>query len=123
MSECPKCGSEVGNAGYCGCGWKRKAIVKGGDKPPEQTVKCCHDICFNDAKVKIKTHTGWANLCMRHYDDHYQKQSEEYCNALGLTTTEQRRAWVKQQINRLAKKYTRYVPKSEPGADYEEDAA
>lgn len=120
MSECPSCRIEIGSSSYCGCGWKRKAMVSA-DKPQEQTVKCCYDVCFLGAKVKIKTKTGWANMCLRHYDEYHQQQSEDYCAALGLNTTEQRRAWFRDQVNRLSNKFTRYA--REPGSDFEEDAA
>lgn len=89
----------------------------------DETVICCREPCRLSAKTKVKTPTGWANFCLEHYHEYYTRQSEEYCNALGLDTTEKRIAWLKQHAKGLTKRYTANIPPREPGEDREEDAA
>lgn len=81
--NCPDCSRTLHvGATYCGCGWKRR-------KSPfadalEVTVNCAHFNCRNPAKVKIKTKTGHANLCMAHYDQHYRDEALDGLDKLGL---------------------------------------
>lgn len=87
----------------------------------EETVPC--ERCSLSAKVKIRT-DRWKNLCMGCYYKHHFHQSVDYCNAMGLTTTEQRIAWLKTHAKGITQRYTRNIPATrEPGEDWEEDAA
>jgi hypothetical protein len=86
----------------------------------EETVLCC---CNLSAKVKIQTAAGWKNVCLGCYHKHHFQKSLDYCEALGLNDTASRIAWLKKHAAGITKRYTKYVPKSEPGVDYEEDAA
>lgn len=116
MSECPKCDAEIGNAAYCGCGWKRqKARI---EQPSVPSVDCAFDGCGNSAKVKILVKTGWANLCVNHYEDHFRRESQKTCNRLGLDTVEKKRKWV-QENKRGLKRFTD-APMREPSEDLEE---
>jgi hypothetical protein len=82
-NQCPTCGAPLGkNAAYCGCGWRR--ITSGFDAPQEPHVNCAHEDCFLSAKVKIKTKTGWANLCAQHYDQHFAKQAVDNLDKYGM---------------------------------------
>jgi hypothetical protein len=84
----------------------------------QETVLCS---CNLSAKIKIQTDAGWKNVCLGCYHKHHFKQSVDYCEALGLNTTESRIAWLRKHAKGITKRYTASVPKSEPGADYEED--
>lgn len=119
MSQCPKCASEIGNAGYCGCGWKperKKETTARTFDGAEHRVKCCHDECFTEAFCKVRIKTGWANFCQKHYDEHFLREAQTTCRKLGLITTSQKRAWVKERLKNVFK------PMREPGEDDEEAA-
>jgi hypothetical protein len=118
MAECPKCSNEIGAAPYCGCGWTRKVIGKDKEKEADEPrVKCAHDSCFMSSTVKIQTRTGWANLCGRHYDEHFVKQAREYCAENGIHTLSQMKRFLKDKV------IIRSVPMREPGEDLEEAEA
>lgn len=111
MAECPKCRSEIGAATFCGCGWKKYA-KPGLNAPIETTVKCCHDDCLISARVKVQTAYGWANFCVRHYEDYHLAQARKTCEAMGLDTMEKQRAW-------CLKKLPHITRQREPGDDDE----
>src|SRR3990167_5430647 len=90
--QCPDCKSPLAtNAKYCGCGWK----LYGDRNTPPPRTNCAHDGCGFHAMAKIKTPTGYANLCSVHYAKFFQDQAEKKCVELGLLTTAQCREWVK----------------------------
>jgi hypothetical protein len=75
MAHCPECKSEIGMATYCGCGWRQGVVGKAAalsypNDPPR--VYCAHESCPHLSVVKIKTNLGWANLCMKHYEEHFR---------------------------------------------------
>ena len=72
--------------------------------------------CANDALVKIKTPTGWLNVCLDCYDDYYRRRAAKTCEALGLHTAAEKRAWVLAQAKRLAERWSVRRPR-EPGDD------
>lgn len=81
---CPKCQSQLGlRATFCGCGWRKAA-------PAAQTfaevdrAQCAHMGCFLSAKVRIQTRTGWADLCAKHYEQHFTDQALESLDRYGL---------------------------------------
>lgn len=122
--ECPSCQSEIGKATYCGCGWKAKTAKPGKGEytiyPPQ--APCSHDGCFVESLCRIKTPLGFANLCERHYYAYWQAQGDKKCAELGLKTTAEKRAWVKANAGKLARKMRPdYI--REPGDDDEEVAA
>lgn len=87
----------------------------------EETVLCS---CNLSAKVKIRTDRGLENVCMGCYYKHHYRQSVEYSEALGLSDTASRIAWLKQHAKGITQRYTRNIPATrEPGEDWEEDAA
>ena len=57
--------------------------------------QCAYDGCGFSSYVRIKTKTGWANLCPLHYDQHFKRQADETCKRLGLKTPAEMREWVK----------------------------
>lgn len=81
--QCPDCKQELGNrATYCPCGW-RKAQSRT-DKPEPVYVPCAYADCGIAAMCKIKTKTGWANLCWQHYDKHFAEQAVENLDKYGM---------------------------------------
>ena len=120
MSACPKCNSEIADASYCGCGWRRaKAQVQDDPRP---FVACAHDDCRYRARAKVKTPLGWANLCADHYEQKYLTEARTTCERLGLVTVDQRRAYVRAAMRKLAAKWEP-VYQREPGEDLDEVAA
>src|SRR3990167_4928752 len=99
MSDCPKCGTEIGRSSYCGCGWKRYAKSQHSDAEPH--AACAYEGCAYDSFCKIKTPTGWANVCEEHYRIYHHVKAEKYCNDKGLDTREKRRAWIDRKSTRL----------------------
>lgn len=114
---CPECGSALGRyARYCGCGWGKPK--KGERQPDLPRVECCFAGCIHLAKVKLKTPTGWANMCAGHYEEFTLKRALETCKRLGLTSVPQMKAWVRQEKK---KGIARDVPLREPGEDSDAD--
>jgi hypothetical protein len=48
---------------------KKAEVTQKADVVP--AIPCAHEECQDYAVVKLKTKTGWARLCMRHYDAHH----------------------------------------------------
>ena len=47
----------------CICGWTLAAA-----KPPSVGIQCAHSDCSINAKIRVWTRTGWANVCLVHYE-------------------------------------------------------
>ena len=91
--QCPDCKGEIGRAIYCGCGWKKTSLrVVGG----VQDVRCAHSECGIDAMCRVKTKTGWANLCWQHYDQYFERQAIDNLSKYGMErkADEARDEWV-----------------------------
>lgn len=107
--QCPECKDELGaRATYCQCGWKKSAQRA---QPPAVHISCAHADCGIRAMCKIKTKTGWANLCWQHYDKHYADEAHANLDKYGLAclpdeTTEEHvsrmREFVKSGLKRFA---------------------
>lgn len=87
MAECPKCGADLTNPKSCGaCGWKprtRKELAEAKDAPPEH-IPCAYMACDVSAIIRERMPTGWASLCLQHYEAHYRDQAEKRMVELGL---------------------------------------
>ena len=119
MAECPQCKSEIGNATYCGCGWGKRG--RNHEVPIERRCACGYEGCPHDAMCKIQTKTGWLNVCDDHYRIYHHAKAEAYCRERGLLTTEQKRAWLREEMRKLSDKMRPdYLKNSrEPGDDEE----
>lgn len=47
-------------------------------------VQCAYEGCNDSSMVKIKAATGWANMCMRHYDAHFAQQAAKNLRKWGM---------------------------------------
>jgi hypothetical protein len=47
-------------------------------------VPCAHETCDLKAMVRVRTSTGWANLCVPHYSMQNESQAIERFAELGL---------------------------------------
>ncbi len=83
MAECPRCDLEIGLSTSCSCGWRSRARSPFA-QPKEPTVDCAHQGCNAPAMCKVKTATGWANLCTQHYDHHYRDEALATLDKYGL---------------------------------------
>lgn len=130
--QCPKCSGEIGNSTYCGCGWRKgeKKEPDPNFALGYQRCEWVSDglRCKYPASLTHSTHGSGPWYCRLHFecgsasygasvvqasrdyrhptreelDAEHQAQAEAKCEALGLHTVEQRRRWVKAQVNRLA---------------------
>lgn len=81
--ECPNCTATLtARATYCGCGWK-KHKQQYQERAPD--VPCAHEACGIAAMCRLKTPTGYANVCWQHYDAHFAERAQESLAAYGLT--------------------------------------
>lgn len=117
MKECPRCGDRIYNtATACKCGWKERATTAASTAPTLSHIQCAHMECTNNAIVKEKTPTGWANFCYPHMMSHANERAKSYCLSLGLQTSADCRAWLAK--NQLLVKRAPILQR-EPGCDDE----
>lgn len=50
-------------------------------------VQCAHEGCEHASMIKLHTATGWANLCMPHYEDHFRRQALANLPKWGMART------------------------------------
>jgi len=114
---CPECNARLyPSATRCRCGWKERPAAAHQDRPAAVHVDCAHAGCGSGATVRIKTATGWANLCPWHYDRHFLARAEATCARLRLSTPGEKRAWYRQAARILGRKLTPAYQR-EPGED------
>lgn len=53
-------------------------------------IDCAHQGCGSHAIARVRAPTGWANLCLYHYEHQLDGEAREYCLAHGLNTTEKK---------------------------------
>lgn len=41
-------------------------------------IDCAHEGCGQGAVCRIPTKTGWAKLCLEHYESYYTRRGERY---------------------------------------------
>ena len=65
MDKCPECGGKLGvEAIKCRCGWSAASQVR-----EPRTVPCCFVGCIEKAMCRVWTKTGWADVCVTHYQE------------------------------------------------------
>lgn len=117
MKECPRCGQRLGYAAKaCKCGWKERSAAATTTEPTKPHIPCAHMECTNNAIIKEKTPTGWANLCYQHMMQAANERANEYCRALGIHTPQQCKDWLRK--NKLLVK-RQPVYERQPGEDDE----
>lgn len=84
---------------------------------PAPHIECAFAGCPRSAKIRVKTKTGWANVCLEHDVAIVKKRADAYCKSLGLETVEQKRAWLTKHGVRVKRAP---VVEREPGEDLEE---
>ena len=90
MNNCPDCNRGLrDDAIRCACGWSALDV-----KQPLK-IDCAHMECNQGAMMKIKTSTGLAKVCHKHYLQHFQDKAEENCVKLNLLTSTQCREWLR----------------------------
>jgi len=82
--ECQKCGSEIGNARVCGCGWRRRNPDNPADLHANSHIQCAFDGCMKSAMVKKLTPTGWVKLCYLHADRMRMDEAHANLDKYGL---------------------------------------
>jgi hypothetical protein len=85
---CPECERYLPvSAIACRCGWKAPQAAP-------TWIPCAFAGCGTSATLKVKTKTGWANVCLDHDVTLVQKRANEVCKELGLDTVAKQRAWL-----------------------------
>lgn len=51
--------------------------------------------------IRIRFKGGWENVCIGHYDRHFQMEADEFCRANNLKTQPEKMAWIKQRIGNI----------------------
>lgn len=117
MKPCPRCGEKMGyGAKACKCGWKERTSTPAAGAPQSQHIQCAHMDCTQNAVIKEKTPTGWANLCYAHMMKRANERAKEFCLSIGVTTVGQAREWLRK--NKLMVKRAPVLER-EPGCDDE----
>jgi hypothetical protein len=95
FNQCPRCSVDlVWGATSCDCGWKKRARSDRASRPPPDPVACAHDGCSSNATLRLRTATGWANLCRGHAERHWGRVAEDFCVfILGLKTLEEKKEY------------------------------
>lgn len=139
---CPKCRRRLrADAEVCLCGWASAAS----SSQQSGRAECAHFGCVQTAMIAQRTRSGWANLCLSHYEAHHTAEAQRKLALLGLDTREKQTAYWREQVeilrsgaknyrtwahrpkSELARRYaaeinaSKRLPVREPGADYEED--
>jgi len=73
------------------------------EEPQERHVDCAHMDCSKPSIARIKTRTGMANVCFKHYNQHFQEIAEETTERLGLKTPADCRKWIMENGLRIKK--------------------
>jgi hypothetical protein len=89
----------------------------------QPAIPCAHEGCQEYAVVKLLMPTGWAKLCMPHYELHFAKQGDKATAAAGLDrwSEESRDAWRKRVFAHW-KELSRKAPMNRGRFDNEEAA-
>lgn len=88
MSICPECKAKLSPlAEACRCGWEKSS--------GPVTYSCAHTTCQKKAIARIETQTGWANVCIGHYEKYYLQKAQQKCADMGLLTAEMCREWIR----------------------------
>lgn len=89
--QCPDCKARLFvNATRCACGWNAQS-----PNQPLPKANCAHEECGFHAFVKVRTKTGWAKLCEKHYVEDHKKEAIERCLDMGLATPKACYEWFK----------------------------
>lgn len=136
--QCPDCDKFIRpDAFKCSCGWTRTNFEQA------KIIDCAYHGCMSPAILSLKKKTGWANMCLHHYQNDNLAEAEEFCAKNGLDTTEKKiafclamfkkprdpRAWMKNPKTEAARRMRdevlakKTIPNRQPGEDHEEDAA
>src|SRR3990167_4527873 len=97
------------DARACLCGWTAAA------EEGKRRIECAYSPCTASALVRVKTKTGWANLCYDHNIRQHTELAEKRCIELGLYTAEQKMEY----CVKLSKGLIHVPVEREPGEDDE----
>jgi hypothetical protein len=101
MADCPKCHSELGNATYCGCGWRRRSMreqfrEREVNHHPLGYQQCEWESngerCKFPGSMSTNTHSGGPYFCRLHFacdDPAYGSQVVEGSRDFHRETTQE----------------------------------
>lgn len=62
----------------------RKVADNAQDFHADALVPCAHEGCPLPAMCRVKTKTGWASICHKHYDQHFADEAYASLDKYGL---------------------------------------
>lgn len=104
--DCPRCSEPLFSPSSCRCGWRARTRRESGHSTePPPHVPCAHQDCRESALCRIQTPTGWANLCMPHYERHFARIGDAALTAHGLDKQQEetREEWKKRVFSHWRK--------------------
>lgn len=85
MADCPRCGDYLADPRVCrACGWKTRTRSERKSDEPLEHVPCAYFGCGESARCKVQMPTGWASLCLKHYELYYARVGDAAMTANGL---------------------------------------
>lgn len=83
--DCPRCNEPLFSPSSCRCGWRaRVRNERNTSVTAPEYVPCAHEGCRESARCRIKVPTGWANLCLPHYEQHFARIGDAAMTEYGL---------------------------------------
>lgn len=66
------------------------------ERPVEPRVQCSFAMCQTGATMRLRTKTGWANVCNRHAEELNLRETHDWLRETGLTRQpgETQREWI-----------------------------
>ena len=98
---CPRCQRDdlPRGAQSCDCGWKARKAASAPEMADRYSpVKCAVEPCYLDAMPGHR-------LCPHHYLQPFQNAAIDKCEALGLNTVPEMRAWLKKATGKTFKRF------------------
>jgi hypothetical protein len=68
------------------------------NQEPKAHIQCAHDDCREPAILSRKLRGGWAKLCKHHDLLHVQLEANEFCEANGLFTRQEKMDWIRKKL-------------------------
>jgi len=100
LNQCPRCSDDLPwGATTCHCGWKKRKVAAD-KRAPREPVQCAHEDCPDDATIRVKTRTGWANFCRAHYASYHTLEAARATVHIGGTA--EKRAYIFAQLRSIA---------------------
>ena len=100
-NSCLSCGATLGRgATKCRCGWKATEVSVGARLDCFNAPRCTRPGAIYTDRYS-GTKGVWQNLCIHCEQIEHQKQSQEFCERMGLITTQQKIDFCRMMAKRM----------------------